>query len=49
MDKLYSCLKNYAHFNLFDIKQSITQCNKTYAPLDSPIHKEYVKQDVNYS
>ena len=42
MGKLYTCLKkNYAHFNHFDIEQSIVQTSKNYTSLDFPAHKEY--------
>ena len=33
--------KNNAHFNCFDIKQSIAQTIKNQTSLDSPTHKEY--------
>ena len=33
--------KIYAHFNHFDIKQSIAQTKENWASLDSPAHKEY--------
>ena len=33
--------KIHAHFNHFDIEQSIAQNNKNQTSLDSPAHKEY--------